>query len=269
MDDIYPRVTILVWKCDYYAAEIAQLRSQKSNAVQTEANLIRRRIDLDQMKKNLEGSLQLVQQDQSTLQDVQSERQALKEQSSSLEFSVSQNQAVSEVLSLQIKSERPSINALAQFLSLINQLGIDILKTENPSITRFLNVTVKAHSSALANILVDDEVSDHLLVKTVRTLTSVVSESQKAAGKEVIAVIGSTGSGKSTTVNHLLGLQLVKDPESRHVRVADGQDEIARIGHEQTQSATYFSSVCERAGYPTFVDCGGFSIPEDSNTNLL
>jgi hypothetical protein len=70
--------------------------------------------------------------------------------------------------------------------------------------------------------------------------------------------MGNTGTGKSTLVNYLLGLDMEYNSQNRTVQVSNPSEEVTKIGHNIATSETFLSKVCEKESCPVaFVDCGG------------
>ncbi len=97
--------------------------------------------------------------------------------------------------------------------------------------------------------------------EVIEMLKGAMEQAKKAKGKDIIALIGNTGAGKSTAVNQYLGkhLQLVHQGRSCIIQVAEGEVEIAKIGHRAGTSETRYTRIYEENGCPfIFADCGGF-----------
>lgn len=113
--------------------------------------------------------------------------------------------------------------------------------------------------------------TDRLGREVIELLKGAVTEAQKARGKNIIALIGNTGTGKSTAVNHLLGVKLkvVRAARGCVIQAAQDGEEIARIGHRVGTSETRYAYVYEKAGSPlTFADCGGFFDTRGVSTDI-
>ena len=85
-----------------------------------------------------------------------------------------------------------------------------------------------------------------------------------AKGKELIAFIGNTESGKSTLANYLLGRKMArKNPKEfglagpEVVVVADANQEVMKIGHGK-DSMTFLPQFAEGEAGSCFCDCPGF-----------
>lgn len=80
-------------------------------------------------------------------------------------------------------------------------------------------------------------------------------------GKKIVLILGNTGSGKSTTINYLLGGKM-KDTSTRYqpkAELIDGKDEKAKIGHNLGQSETLFPQAYgDNEKSLHYCDCPGF-----------
>ncbi len=102
--------------------------------------------------------------------------------------------------------------------------------------------------------------SPHLNPTLISTAREAMEQARHSAGKDIIVLVGNTGSGKSTAINGLLGCAIEWDSIHRVMRVSG--KEIAAIGHERGTSKTLYTNVY--TDYPiagtssVFADCGGF-----------
>lgn len=92
-------------------------------------------------------------------------------------------------------------------------------------------------------------------------LRRAISEAGRASGKDVVALIGNTGTGKSTAVNDFTGHRIIYDEAERVMKVAHG-DGIAKIGHRASTSETLYTHVYSQNPVPgtslVLADSGGF-----------
>lgn len=93
----------------------------------------------------------------------------------------------------------------------------------------------------------------------------VIRYAGKAKDKDVIAFLGNTGVGKSTIVNHMLGVSLMQREERglKTIVSTDPAKELATIGHSLTRSQTLFTHVYpmgsqDAQNNQVIADCGGF-----------
>lgn len=101
--------------------------------------------------------------------------------------------------------------------------------------------------------------------EVLRLLREAIREAGKAPGKDIVALIGNTGTGKSTAVNDFTGHRIVYVPriiggvEERVMRVAEGVG-IAPIGHEGSE--TLYTHIYPENPIPgtslVLADSGGF-----------
>lgn len=104
----------------------------------------------------------------------------------------------------------------------------------------------------------------------IKQIREAIDHAKESKGKHVTALIGVTGSGKSTAINFLLGKKMKF--VGGKVYVEDGEEEVATIGREFGKSTTRFAQ-----GYPrrncseqnrVFTDCGGFLDTRGVNTDI-
>jgi hypothetical protein len=129
------------------------------------------------------------------------------------------------------------------------------------------NLGIDLHSEALSlfftnqpeiNQLIGTEVDTSTLMgKCVFSESLWLEESRKSVGKDIVALIGNTGAGKSTAINYLLGSEIFYDEQARAMRVAEGYEEFAKIGNRSSTSETLYTQICENSDF-VFADCGGF-----------
>jgi len=250
----YPRVRIYVWKKDYYQAEIQSVSGLIEDAPNQEKKLVD---ECDRLKQALtvrETLLSAIQEEENQLAQVKTEQEAILEKIIFLEQQLAINREALAGIEQQHQTDYGKIEALAQLIELVDLLRINVLQNSDGALCQFRESTMVAHRAAALNV----PLSEEILGNAVRELRTLSGESDRAAGKSVIAVIGPSGAGKSTIVNHLLNVKLVKDPATDLIKVAEGQEEIAEIGQVIVQSKTYKTMIYERIGIPlTFADCGG------------
>lgn len=105
--------------------------------------------------------------------------------------------------------------------------------------------------------------TDRLGREVIELLKGAITEARRAKGKDIVAMIGNTGTGKSTAVNQFLNRKMCF---VRHqvtgkgtIQVAEGEEEVAKIGHRAGTSETRYAHIYEKEGFPLiFADCGGF-----------
>lgn len=97
-------------------------------------------------------------------------------------------------------------------------------------------------------------------------LRDMIPHAKRAFKKNIVALIGPTGTGKSTITNHLLGKEMVFKDAGREgakdlpERIVVNGEEVAPIGHLLTTSETLYAHTYEIPTHPNLavVDCGGF-----------
>lgn len=108
---------------------------------------------------------------------------------------------------------------------------------------------------------------DRLGRDVIELIKGAIQQAQKAKGKDLIALIGNTGTGKSTAVNQLMGKKM--EYVRRKIQVAAGEEEIAKIGHRTATSETRYAHVYEQEGCQfVFADCGGFYDTRGISTDI-
>ena len=104
---------------------------------------------------------------------------------------------------------------------------------------------------------------------------------QKSAGKDAVIVIGNTGAGKSTTVNYLVGCEMIeKSPRELGIKgisklvvvkgTKDGgkKDEVMRIGHEKVSQTFVPEVTTDPDTGKTYIDCPGFLDNRGAEINI-
>lgn len=93
--------------------------------------------------------------------------------------------------------------------------------------------------------------------ESIRLLRGAVDAAISLIQKNAVFLLGMTGSGKSTIVNHLLGLSIVYNRSLRRFEVDLGETEIAKIGHKKLISETVFLTPYMIEGKIYYVVDGG------------
>jgi exonuclease III len=81
-----------------------------------------------------------------------------------------------------------------------------------------------------------------LSLEVLDMLRAAITESGRASGQDIVALIGNTGTGKSTAVNDFTGHPVIYDESAKVMRVAQGNG-IAKIGHRASTSETLYTHV--------------------------
>lgn len=249
---VHPNVTIKVWKSDYYAAQILQLQSLKAIQLQAKTNQLAKKQSLENTKSNITKMLQSLQNHQAAQKSNLLAKQQVYTEISLVDEEIKKLNTSLTELSKQISEEGPNIRSLIDLLAMINRLGIHIVQPAHLPIHQFT-----ARDFSKDTLIGSTANPNGLLGITVVKLNAVLSESQKANGKDIVAFVGNTGTGKSTAVNHLLGIpmQFIDGV----VKVANGEQEIAKIGHHAANSETLLTQIYEKANVPFILaDCGGY-----------
>ncbi len=251
-----PTVTVMVWKKDYFANEIGRLQLNKKATLQALEEEKAKKRTLESSKRATFHALAIAQNNKASLQtNIAAQKQHQDEwDANENKLKISEN-ACSAVIN-QIRTEGPNIRTLIELLALTDKLGIKILTNIPEALTRFRSRDTTC-DQYIGNIVSNNS----LLGAALTSLNSILAESHKAKNKNIVALIGNTGTGKSTAVNHLLGIPMkyVSEKGGGYITVADHEQEIAKIGHHKACSETLHAHVYERSNAPfTFADCGGF-----------
>lgn len=100
-----------------------------------------------------------------------------------------------------------------------------------------------------------------------------IAEAKKAAGKDLVVFLGTTGTGKSTVVNYLAGREmerkLLHEDDINDVICVKGNKEIAKIGHKGAISETLYATIYDlnEIGL-TLCDCGGSKDSRGVNADI-
>jgi hypothetical protein len=120
-----------------------------------------------------------------------------------------------------------------------------------------VNLTVSDSNNNNNNTLpAEAKKTDRLGKEVIDLMKRAIENGKSAIGKNIIAIIGNTGTGKSTAVNHFLGLTM--KVERNRIKVAAGQTEAAAIGHRPGTSETQIVGLYPKGDGEWFADCTGF-----------
>lgn len=255
--ELRPRVKLFVWKKDYHLGEIGRLTALKDRTLQELAGLQGKVASTARSIQEVVTSLLSKQQEQSRVQQeldlISTNLKKLQEQL------VLKAEALAEA-EQSLRREGPSIRSLLDFLAINDQLGFPV---DHPAISGFLS-----YQKEMDSFVGRGQASENLLTAVVSGWEGVLSAAKEAKDKEIVAVVGCTGVGKSTLVNHLLHCQMrLRDDDS--IEVADLQQEMAKIGHGLASSETLLAQVCTAPESLVFADCGGFFDTRDSSVDIL
>lgn len=254
-----PYITVSVWKKDFHAAQISTLTTERANleteraALQSRKDELIRRVDL--IAQEVLANTQKVNQKTPLVT-------TLDKEISDLSASQTKLQQEMEGVKREIVKEGKKLQSLSKFLDLNAslKLGIDI---SHNSLQEF-----NKNKAAILALAESQGEEDPFLAEIVANFQEVAEVAKKASGKDVVALVGPTGTGKSTIINHLLNVKIVSTPNGR-VKVENEQEEVTKIGQSVTGSQTLFAEVCNRAGSSlTFLDCGGFNDTRGPRTDL-
>ena len=255
-----PIVKVGVWKRDYHAQKIATLRAEK---VPIDKDLATPQKTKADHEKEIQRLLAEIEGVNKSINDIEGQLNPLSVNLPTVEASTKKLQQELAEARKGIVAMSPQIQSLAKFLVLNQetQLGIDV---SHPAVVEFTNLL-----SAYKPLLGIELDGTTLFGQIVSSLEKVQNEAKKAENQELVAVVGNTGTGKSTIVNHLLDvpLQIGKD---QVVEAVHPKEEIAKIGHQKATSETTITQVCTKAGIPfIFADCGGLYDTRGTAMDLL
>lgn len=261
-----PNVSIHVWKKDFYAAQITQLQATKAGYFQAKTNELEKMQALEGTKNNITKMLESLRDHKAMQRSYSQAEEQLVDEIGVVEKELEGCLLSQKELLQQMEQHGPDIRTLIDLLPVINQLMIPVVQQRHPAIQQF-----SARDISKDALIGSTSNPNSLLGKTLVSLNTILSDSKKAEGKDIIAVVGNTGTGKSTAVNYLLGIPMQYKPrkEGGIVEVADGQREIAKIGHHLAASETLYTQVYENTHVPfVFADCGGFFDTRGASTDV-
>jgi GTP-binding protein EngB required for normal cell division len=122
--------------------------------------------------------------------------------------------------------------------------------------------TAKSQPTKLARDTCDE--SPQLSRETVRDLLEGLAKADEAAvqrgtNKDLVLVVGNTGSGKSTFVNYLMGKAMKEERVKNSMEKGFTCDNpIMEIGHGFKSQTSFPESCCDPATNLTYCDCPGF-----------
>jgi len=242
-----PSVTITVNKSEYNASDIRRLQSIRDQIFSNISGKKKESSDLESRISTIQsfnqGNIAKKQQKSQELTELESNR----EYESNLRI---QEQEIDR-LKQRFQEVGGNIRSLISFLEL----------------SETYNLGINLHSDALelffrnkseVNRLISSQLDIYtLLGKCVNSARLWLEDSRKSVGKDVIALIGNTGTGKSTAVNYLLGSPIFYDEQTQAMRVAEGYEEFAKIGNRSSTSETLYTQIHQNSDF-LFADCGGF-----------
>lgn len=251
-----PNVVIQVWKKDYYSGEIQRLAAIKATHLQAKQSALTNKMTLEATRTSIVAALQTLGNDQGALRNLMKDEALLSQEIGEAKKALTLEAEKLSTAAKQIEEEKPEIRSLIELTSLMRRLGWEKFFSAHQPLQQFLARDAKL------DYLISSACNDKgLLGTTAAALNQVIAHVEKAKNKEIVALIGNTGTGKSTAVNHLLGIPMryISAKGGGTIQVADGHKEVAKIGHSKTQSQTLYAEVHEHSSSPfVFADCGGF-----------
>lgn len=149
----------------------------------------------------------------------------------------------------------------------INGIPSNLSQTPPEELVKFFTdkkVTLMSSKKESARL---DVVKSGLHPKVLGMMREAIEHAKAATGREVVVFIGNTGTGKSTLINQLLGLQMYKVQRGDEfekagllkgrIVVKPPDVEVAKIGHHSSRSETFFAQIYPTEEF-TFADAGGF-----------
>jgi energy-coupling factor transporter ATP-binding protein EcfA2 len=248
-DNCYPQVNLYFYSRDYYAKELLQERK-----IISEQNEIK--LGVQKQKNILVESINktnLLIQESEVLKSIYSKNKEnacfLKKSIEDVGKKLNDLNVEKEQIFNAINYPENNIINLNDFIKCADKYKISIFESEPNVIIEY-----RKKSANIKNIQSFN--SNSFLGNAIYAIEKTASASKKVIGKDIIALIGNTGAGKSTLINYLWGLKMIKN--NGRIEVENSNEEIAKIGHSKGSSETRITQIYEKTNSYTFVDCGGF-----------
>ena len=243
----FPEIKIYVWKKDFHAKTITSHTNLKAKVIQ---NLTICQNDLKEIELKIESLAKSFFTQQNLLAEKPKQLNVITDECALLLPQLEQKQIECEVSSREWNLCGPSIRSLIDFLAISEELGLPL---DHPAIAQF-----RLHLDGISQCTCLERNRDHLLTHLVESWPKIVEAAKCAEKQDIVAVVGKTGVGKSTLVNHLLGITMHLN-DNKKIVVKNRDEEVAKIGHRPATSETLMAQVCTTKHSPLKVaDCGGF-----------
>lgn len=268
-----PLVRIYVWRKDHYALQISQFVKEEITNLDFQQRFANKRIEIQDRISSLQ-SLKLSM-------EACNEKEAVIRTNNDSLMELEQKRVATLKTLLKIKTDcileiEEKFHDLIKLIHQMQELNPSLIDSTDSEIEffldrdqrfdRLLSLDSPGNANALDDMLFNEEEDYESewnkrddLKKALLGLTRASTSSQSFPDLHVL--LGSTGSGKSTCVNFLLGKKLEKYLSNGQykIRVADGMEEIAKIGQRFGLSTTELCASYKRAWSPNvFTDTPGF-----------
>ncbi len=251
-------ICLYAWRRDVFRDAVTDYTNKYRSALEKKQSIVKKQMHLQAKVSELDLLQLQIKNCQNQLDGIRASSYQADMEKSSLSSRYDELVKLRDRLKAKIRAEGPDIRALIEAVLIIHQLGIPVFQAPPPALQEFNN---RELSIAVDHWVGEKVNAKGLLGSSVLNLAPIVAQSQLARGQSIVAVVGSTGTGKSTVINHWLGskIELRGEGFHTHLVVADGDREFSKIGHSKINSETVYTQVFSSLNLPFRVaDCGGY-----------
>jgi energy-coupling factor transporter ATP-binding protein EcfA2 len=248
-DNCYPTVKVFFYCRDYWADWLLQQKKNANSCTESQYDYQNQKNVLINTLNKTNLLIQELEKLKSVCSENKNKESNIKDSIKTCNKKLNECKVEQEQVFTNINKPENNIINLNDFIKCTDKYKISVFESEPEVIIKY-----RKESSDIKNIKSFD--SNSLLGKTISCIQKTALTSEKANGKDIIALIGNTGAGKSTLINYLWGLKMIKN--KGFIEVENSNEEIAKIGHSKGSSETLITQIYQKTNSYTFVDCGGF-----------